>query len=167
MTGSPNGLTRGPDGAIYYSDFDGGHVFRTDDMGQKTQVSTMPLGAANGVLFDADGTLLVLDYNAGVIWRLTLGADHRETGRQRAGMVANAALDGIARDDAGRFYLTDNDAGTLHRTDATFGAQEPLLTGLSSPASIAFGKGALACHDVYVAASGALGVFHGDRAGMP
>ena len=63
--------------------------------------------------------------------------------------------------------MTDNSGGRLLRFDASFGTPTTLLTGISAAANVAFGKGALACTDVYVASSGALGLFNGDSAGTP
>jgi virginiamycin B lyase len=166
--GNPNGVAMGPDGAVYYGDFNTGRVYRVTPAGARTEVTASPVPSANGLLFDADGTLLVLDYFDGTIFRLTLDASMQETGRVMAGAASgNAVLDGIARDDLGRYYVTDNGNGALLRFDAAFGAEETLLTGLPAAANVAFGKGALRCTDVYVASSGSLGLFNGDSAGTP
>ncbi|HEV8322339.1 MAG TPA: SMP-30/gluconolactonase/LRE family protein [Myxococcota bacterium] len=167
VAGTPNGLTMGPDGAVYYGDFNTGQVYRVTPAGVRTQVTTSPVPSANGLLFDPDGTLLVLNYGGGTIWRLTLDASMVETGRVMAGDAGGAMIDGIGRDAMGRYYVTDNSGDRLLRFDASFGNQTPLLTGIGAAANVAFGKGALACTDVYVASSGALGLFHGDSAGTP
>lgn len=171
--GAANGIVVGPDGAVYYSNINNGNVYRIDPAtipGTRTTVTTSQVPAANGLLFEPDGTLLVLAYSNADIWRLTLAAGTMvETGRVLAGSVtlANVALDGIARDEEGRYYLGDNDTGRLLRVDSAFANPEILLTGLPNAANIAFGRGALNCHDVYVASGGDLGLFHGDAAGVP
>jgi sugar lactone lactonase YvrE len=165
--GGANGVTVGPDGAAYYSDFSGGHVYRVDDAGMRTQVTAGTIAQPNGLLFDDDGTLLVLAYGAGQIHRLTLDATMSEVSRSLAGTIAGSRLDGIAKDDAGRYLLTDNGGGRLLRTDGSFGSLEVLVTGVPAAANIAFGKGPLDCTDVYVASSGALGFFESDVSGRP
>lgn len=165
--GSANGLAIAPDGRIAYGDFNGGRVYLVDDAGTRVQVTASAITQANGLLFDDDGTLLVLAYGAGQVWRLSLDASLRETSRVLAGSVAGARLDGIAKDVSGRYYLSDNSGGRLIRTDSSFGSQEVLLTGVSAAANIAFGKGALDCLDVHVASSGNLGFFEADVTGRP
>lgn len=94
---------------------------------------------------------------------------HRDLPRSRAPLVKTVAgsLDGIAKDEGGRFYLGDNGNGRLLRYDAAWGSEEVLLTGIGAAANVAFGKGSLTCTDVYVASSGALGRFAGDMPGRP
>lgn len=165
--GSANGLTIGPDDALYYGDFGGGRVYRVSDAGERTEVTASPVNRANGIFFDDDGTLLVLAYSDAEVWRLTVDAGPVETGRNLVHSVPGAALDGIARDELGRYYLSDNRNGRLLRYDATFANEEVILVGVGAAANIAFGKGALGCHDVYVASSGDLGRFAGDARGRP
>jgi len=165
--GQPNGLTIGPDGALYYSDFGGGAIYRVGDGGVEVdEVTRNALSQPNGLLFDDDGTLLALSYAAGEIWRLTLDGAMTETARASERAV-DAALDGIGMDDLGRIYVTDNGRGRLLRLGADFSGEEELLTGIGQAANVAFGKGALGCEDVYVASGGALGLYHGDTAGRP
>lgn len=166
--GSPNGLTLGPDDAVYYGDFAGGDVYRVDGDGNRTAVSdpNTPFDAPNGVLFDADGTLLVAEYFAGEIWRVTLDANHAETARELLTDDAGRP-DGIARDDEGRYYVTDNGGGRVLRYDASFGNQEILEQNVSAAANMAFGRGALRCTDLYVTSSGAMRVLDVGAAGVP
>lgn len=155
--GSPNGLIIGPNGAPYYSDFGGGHVYRIDAPDQVTRITTSPVPSANGLLFDDDGTLLVLAYREGRVYRLTLNAQGIEEARVRAHTVNGAALDGIAKDTEGRFYLSDNGNGELLRFDGRFRNPETLLRNVGAAANIAFGRGALDCDVAYIASSGTLG----------
>jgi hypothetical protein len=154
--GQPNGLIVGPDEAVYYSDFGGGHVYRLADGGEPAAVTASLMSQPNGLLFDPDGTLLVLEYSKGAVWRLTLDAGMVETDRGLETNIPGSALDGIGRDDSGRYLLTDNGGGRLLRLDATFEHQEVLLTGVSAAANLAFGRGALSCDDIYVTSAGAL-----------
>ena len=97
------------------------------------------------MLFDADGTLLVLEYGSGDIQRLTLDTNHQETGRALAGSV-DGNPDGLARDDQGRYYVTDNSGGEVLRFDAGFTNEQSLLTGVGAAANMAFGRGARRVH---------------------
>ncbi len=166
--GRPNGLTLGPDSAVYYGDFAGGDVYRVDGDGNRTAVSdpNTPFDAPNGVLFDADGTLLVAEYSAGEIWRVTLDANQVETARELLTDDAGQP-DGIARDDEGRYYVTDNGGGRVLRYDATFGNREILQQSVGAAANMAFGRGALRCTDLYVTSSGAMRVLDVGAAGVP
>ena len=166
--GSPNGLTLGPDGAIYYGHFAAsGQVYRVDTAGNRTTVTTATIAQPNGVLFDADGTLLVAMYGTGDMVRLTLDpTTHAETGR--ATIDANSGNpDGLARDVTGRYYVTDNGGGEVLRYDSAFANPDPLLDGVSAAANMAFGRGALACTDLYVTSSGVLRRIDAGAAGLP
>ncbi len=170
--GAANGLVLGPDGALYYSDFSGDRVYRVDSGGERTEVTLSTLDSPNGLLFEPDGTLLVLSYSTGDVLRLTLDGAmvEVEKTRQVAGSLAGANPDGIGRDDAGRYYITDNQAGTgpaLIRVDANFDNPEALLSGIPSAANIAWGRGALDCGHIYVTSSGQMRVFEGDTPGVP
>jgi len=152
--GSPNGLTMGPDGALYYSNFAAtGHVYRVVD-GMRTQVTTMSIRQPNGVAFHRDGSLYVDSYGAGSLIKLTLAAN-RETARETVATNLGSP-DGLAFDATGRIYIGDNSGGRLIRLDADGTNPEVLRTGISAAANIEFGVGALPCTDIYVASGGAL-----------
>lgn len=161
--GSPNGLTMGPDGYLYYSDFSAGRVYRVSGDGMRTVVTTSGIAQANGLAFDAAGNLLVLSYAQGQLFRLTL-TDGQETART---MLAEGlgSSDGLALDAMGNIYVTDQAGRRLVRLSPTGESPEDLLTGLSSPANIEFGVGALPCTDVYVATGGGLRLYQGMVAG--
>jgi sugar lactone lactonase YvrE len=153
--GAPNGLTVGPDGALYYSDFSAGRVMRVEARGAAaTQVTTSGVRGANGVAFDADGTLLVCSYMTGSLFRLTL-ADGVETARATVA-TSLGAPDGVAVDASGDLWVTDNSAGRVLRVNAATGAAEAVSTGISAAASLDFGAGELGCDDLYVASGAAL-----------
>ncbi len=166
--GGANGTIIGPDGVLYYSDFNAGRVYRVPAAETRTEVTATPVPAANGIFFESPTSLLVLAYSAGEIRRLTLDGSMHETARELVTAVpGNPSLDGIARDDLGRWYLGDNGNGELIRLDSSFANPETLLTNVPAAANIVFGKGALVCTDVYVASSGTLGRFIGDAPGTP
>lgn len=152
--GAPNGLTLGPDGAVYASDFGGNRVIRVaTDTGAVSVVTTSAIASANGVAFNDSGELLVGSYADGYIAALTLDADHRETSRR---MVASdlGAVDGLAVATDGTLLATDQSAGPSRpRLIAVDGAGIATLlrAGLTSPANVEFGTGPLNCTDIYVA----------------
>jgi sugar lactone lactonase YvrE len=137
--GGANGLTLGPDGFIYYSDFNGDEVYRVDPSnGDRTAVTDPEedaINSPNGVLFDADGTLLVLSYGGGDVFRLTLEGGV-ETDRVRAGGI-DGNPDGLARDLEGNYYVTDNSGGEVIRFDSDFANPEPILEDTPSAANMA------------------------------
>lgn len=166
--GTPNGLTLGPDGAIYYGHFAAsGQVYRVDTAGNRTTVTTSTIASPNGVLFDGDGTLLVAMYGTGDMVRLSLDpTTHVETGRVT--IDANSGNpDGLARDVQGRYYVTDNGDDEVLRYDTTFANPQSLGTGVGAAANMAFGRGALACTDLYVTSSGAMRRIDAGAAGVP
>ncbi len=166
--GGANGLVVGPDGAVYYSDFSGNQVYRVSDGGDRTAVTTTEIDSPNGLFFESASALLVLSYSAGQVIRLTLDENAEETGRDPIFTDDSTALDGIAQDDRGRFYLGDNGEGRLLRWDpATGDTAEVLLPDVESAANIVFGRGALRCTDVYVASGGSLGRYAADVGGRP
>jgi sugar lactone lactonase YvrE len=154
--GGPNGLTMGPDGALYYSDFSGSHVYRVTgaDAGARTRVTTSTIAQANGVAFHRDGSLYVDSFSAGSLIRLTLVGHVESTRRTIATSLGSP--DGLAFDARDRIYVSDNAGGRLIRLDADGANPEVLRTGISAAANIEFGAGALPCTDVYVASGGAL-----------
>ncbi len=153
--GSPNGLTLGPDGALYWSEFSMGAVMRNDlTGGASTTVTTSPIRGANGIAFADDGSLYVASYATGTLFQLRL-----QRGTEMARATAATGLgspDGVALDQDGNVYVTDNSSGTLLMLPAGGGSPMTLETGVAAAASIEFGAGPLTCTDIYVASSGRL-----------
>ncbi|MCC6878130.1 MAG: hypothetical protein IT378_27705 [Sandaracinaceae bacterium] len=152
--GAPNGLTLGPDGALYVSDFGGGRVLRvTTDTGDVSAVTTSSIPGANGVAFNDAGELFVASFGGGFVAVLTLSADHREVGRRMIGSGLGS-LDGLAVASDGTLLATaQGTARRLMAIDAT-GNATTLLGGLSAPANVELGRGALRCTDIYIATGG-------------
>ena len=147
--GAANGLTIGPDNALWYTDFGSGHVFRVTPDGASTQVTTTPIPQADGIAFGTDGKLYVTQYaSSGGVFRIELAND-METSRMNLVRSGAGGADGLAFDAMGRFYVTAG--GRLTRYEADGSGAMMLLGGLSSAANIEFGVGALPCTDIYVA----------------
>jgi hypothetical protein len=151
--GGPNGLTLGPDGALYFSDFIGGRVMRVALGASEPPTVVARVANANGIAFDDAGRLLVCDYGAGELLRLTLRSGVETARETVANRLGNP--DGVALDRDGTIYVTDNGRGRLLRFEAD-GTTTALLSGVGSAASLDFGAGALDCEDIYVASSGAM-----------
>jgi virginiamycin B lyase len=162
MAGQPNGLTMGPDGALYYTDFANmGNVFRVTAAGMKTMVTTTPLSMPNGLAFGADGALYVDVFQMGAITKLTLAAGVETA---RADFVANglvAAADGLAFDAAGLAYV--GYSGGVSRVSANGKTLTNLAKG--GTANVEFGAGALDCKDIYYVQGGKLARVANDTAG--
>jgi sugar lactone lactonase YvrE len=162
--GQPNGLTMGPDGAVYYSDFSAmGDVYRATPDGTRTKVTTTVLPQANGLAFGPDGALYVDLFTAGSITKLTL-ANGLETARADF-VVKNtvAAADGLAFDAAGNAYV--GFGGGVSRVSADGKTLTNLVKG--GTANVEFGAGALDCKDLYAVAGGKLVRVANDTAGAP
>ena len=153
--GAPNGLTVGPDGNAYFTDFSGGVVYLLDPANRIAPVTDSAFRQPNGVYVDDDGTLLVLSYATGEISRVTLS----EGSASDITVVASisGAPDGITRDADGNYYVSDNVGGTIHRFDARFGNETIVARDIAAAANLVFGRGALTCNTLYVASSGRLG----------
>lgn len=156
---SPNGLTLGPDGALYVSDFGAHVVYRVDVVSGATMtVTTSAIPRANGLAF-APGdpsTLYVLSYADGELLALTLDAAHTEIAR-RVVATSLGSPDGITLDDTNRFYITDNSGGRVIRLEADGTAPTIISTSaVPSAANLEFGVGVLDCHDLYVTSLGAV-----------
>jgi sugar lactone lactonase YvrE len=152
---APNGLTMGTDGAMYYSDFSVGHVYRVDASGTRSRVTSTTIAQANGLAFGSDGALYVDNYHDGTIVKLTLDSNYMESARTTFATNLGSP-DGLAFDADGRVYVTDNVGGRLIRLESDGTGAMILYSGLSAPANIEFGAGALSCTDFYVANGGSL-----------
>lgn len=151
--GAPNGLTMGPDGALYYSDFSAGRVYRLMPGSTPTEVTASPIASANGVMFMDDGTLLVASYATGDLHRLTLSGGAEASRVTFASGLGSA--DGLARDADGNVYVgSQSSGGRLIRLDPTGGSPMTLQMGVSGIANVEFGAGPLDCTDLYITSGG-------------
>ena len=157
-----NGVTLGPDGAVYYSDQTGGHIYRVSPDGVKTRVTATPLVEPNGLAFSADGALLVVSWAGPQVTRLLVSRGV-ETRREIFATLPQAHADGIALDARGRVYVTAS--STLYELSPDGKDVTPL--GRTAGANIDFGAGALACSDMYIAGNGqGLRLFRHDTPGL-
>ena len=153
--GAPNGLAMGPDGSAYFSDFGGGALYRIDPANRVAAVTGTDFRQPNGIYVDDDGTLLVVSYATGEIFRVTL-TDGFASEITRVGAI-DGAPDGITRDADGNHYVSDNAGGTIYRFDARFADETVIARDIGAAANLVFGRGPLRCSTLYVASSGRLG----------
>jgi sugar lactone lactonase YvrE len=155
----PNDLAIGPNGDVYFSDHADNHLYRVDLTGVRSQVTTTPLGLdgdrergnrPSALAFGPTGELFVGTRGWGNIHRITLVAGS-ESARQLFGAFVGWA-NGLAFDQQGRLYVSlyDNERLTdVVRLDPG-GTREEVLAMGGRFSSLAFGRGALSCNDVYV-----------------
>jgi sugar lactone lactonase YvrE len=149
--GEPNGLTMGPDGALYYTDFtDAGAVYRVTRQGVRTKITTAPLAWPNGLAFGPDGALYVDLFKVGAVVKLTLAAGLEAA---RATFVAPGTLpyaDGLAFDSAGNAYVGYGDG--VARVSPDGQSWKRLTRG--GTANVEFGAGAIDRTDLYAVTAG-------------
>jgi len=150
----PNEAVVGPDGAVYFSDSGDGHIHRVSPDGITSIVTASailgPSGPA-GLAFGNHGELYVGVSPDGPIYRINL-VNGVETSRARFGDVV-AWGNGLVVDSAGSLYVSTYSSlgqARVWRVPANGLGATVVLTGASF-GSMAFGRGALDCLDLYVA----------------
>jgi sugar lactone lactonase YvrE len=152
----PNDVAVGPDGNVYVSDQGDGQIYSFTPAGQKTRVTRSPLGVPAeysgpaGLAFAADGTLVVGIKGNVPLVRLTL-AGGLEMVRASFGMV-NEWVNGLAYDERGRLYVAlfnQTETRDVVRLDSDTAVPVPVVKA-GQFSTIAFGRGELDCHDLYV-----------------
>jgi pimeloyl-ACP methyl ester carboxylesterase/sugar lactone lactonase YvrE len=114
----PNGITRGPDGAMYVVNFGNPHVLRVDDSGDVSIVATLP-GESNAHIAFAQGSLFVTRVQTNDIYRVERDGSFRhwagsgDTGTAD-GPIATASLarpNGIATSADGNYLYVNTLVG--------------------------------------------------------
>lgn len=151
LTGGPAyGLAVGPDGLLYVAGGVAEHVVRIDPARpeEATMVTTSPIGGSlRGLRFEPSGTLLVASGALGTITRLVLAAGV-EVDRD---LVTTFPLpSSMALDAEGRIYVTSEGGGIIARMLPDGSGIETVRSRLSGPDGLDFGRGALACDELYV-----------------
>jgi sugar lactone lactonase YvrE len=153
-----NDVVVGPDDRVYFSRQSDRHVYAfTPPTGPAFAVTTSTIGAAAAdqapaaLAFGPDGALYVGMRKGGPILRLTLDpVTRRETGRAAYGTVTGWG-NGLAFDQSGRLYVALYDDELMERVVRVGpGGNEDVETN-GRFASMAFGRGPLDCHDLYIA----------------
>jgi sugar lactone lactonase YvrE len=153
----PNDVAVGFDGRVYVSDQGDSQIHSFTSTGDRTTVTGSAIGKRTdytgpaGLAFALDGRLVVGVKGSVPLLRLSIGADGKETGRQSFGTVSEWA-NGVAIDERGRIYVALYDQSLTKdvvRLDSDAAAPVPVVKA-GHFSSMAFGRGALDCHDLYV-----------------
>jgi sugar lactone lactonase YvrE len=161
--GAPNGLTMGPDGALYYSDYQpAGDIWRVTADGARAKVTSSTLPRPNGVAFGPDGALYVDLYELGAVTRLTL-AGGKETARADFIPSGLDKADGIAFDAAGNVYIGWGEGVSRATPDGKS------LTKLAkgTTANVEFGAGAIPTNHLYAVTEKKIVLIPNDLGGGP
>jgi hypothetical protein len=165
-----NDLALDAAGTIYFS---GSQSIYRVVQGQAVVISVDPVGdlakdqGPGGLAFGADGSLIIGIRKGGPIIRLTL-ASGVEGGRTTFGSF-DGWVNGLALDRSGRLYagMYDLTVNTSVMRIEPDGLTSAPVAGGGRFASLAFGRGPLDCHDLYVAnVGGAMVRVHTDTPGL-
>ena len=105
---SPEDLARGPDGALYWTDDDGGGLWRLGEGGARKVAATASLTSSEGLAAAPGGAMLVGAGKAGRI--LMVGRD----GRSAPLPLRIAKPESMAFDGEGNLYIADNEDDILY-----------------------------------------------------
>jgi len=140
---NPNYLTATPGGALLVSDDMDDKIYELTLDGQ-LRVWLDGIASPNGMVYAPDYSAL---YVAGCftkdspIYRIVLAQDGAPLSFSViANLEALSFPDGLALDENGMLYVAANGRGKIVRIDPAAGSQETVASGLTTPASIAFGK---------------------------
>ena len=166
----PNDLAVDGEGNVYFSERGDGKIHRVTPAGARNEVTPSSLGPQNspgGLAFGPDGALYAGTFN-GPIMRIEL-AGGVERSRAPWGDFMDRA-NGLAFDARGRLYVgtfSPTDDALLVRIDDGEGGPVEIQEGPHF-SSMAFGRGALDCRDLYVALpSGPMRRIETDTPGSP
>jgi sugar lactone lactonase YvrE len=148
----PNEAVVGPDGAVYFTDKGDARIHRVSPDGITSIVTPGAIpGSPAGLAFGNQGELYVGVSPDGPIYQLNL-LDGVEVNRVRFGDLV-AWGNGLVVDRAGRLYVSTYSLlgqGRVWRVPASGLGATAVLSGAGF-GSMAFGRGALDCLDLYVA----------------
>ncbi len=155
-----NDLTLDSAGEVYFSRQSDRHIYRVGLQGVAMRVTRDPLGgpapqqSPAGLAFGPDGSLFVGLKNGGRIHRIAL-ASGNEASRTTFGAFEGWA-NGLAFDSRGRLYVGvyDGSADTQVIRLEPDGTNPTEVVSGGRFASLAFGRGTLDCHDLYIADPG-------------
>jgi sugar lactone lactonase YvrE len=166
----PNDLAIDSAGNVYFSERGDGKIHRVTPAGARNEVTPTSIGRQNspgGLAFGLDGALYAGTFN-GPIMRIELDGGV-ERSRAPWGAFSDRA-NGLAFDARGRLYVgtfSSTDEARLVRIDDSEGDPVEIQSGPHF-SSLAFGRGALDCRDLYVAVpSGPMRRIQTDAPGAP
>ncbi len=111
-----------------------GQVLRVSTSGTVMEVLTQGMVRPTGAAFAPDGSLIVPDENAGIVYRVRLG------GNGSREQIARLSLpDDVAVDNAGNVYVTSLGDHSIHRIDTVTGADTRVYGNIGDPQGILLG----------------------------
>jgi sugar lactone lactonase YvrE len=131
---SPDDLTFGPDGSLYWTAFFTGEIGRLTPSGQKITVARLGPGV-NAIAFSPDGRLFVArDFLADDLWEV----DPEGVAAPRLVAAGLGGLNAMAFGPDGQLYGPLWFLGQVARVDVTTGARTAVATGLGTPSAVKF-----------------------------
>jgi sugar lactone lactonase YvrE len=150
----PSDLVVDRNGDVYFSERGDGKIHRVTPDGVRNEVTPERVGDQNSpgaLVFGPDGALYVGSFN-GPVFRIELSAGVERNRSPWGGFIGRA--NGMAFDGRGRLYVgtyvTGGGEAQLVRVDGADADPVELREGPHF-SSLAFGRGALDCKDLYVA----------------
>ena len=119
-------------GELYASSITDGVVWQIDIEGNAS-IYTQGLGSSTSLVFRGDD-LFVADYSGGRIWQILPDG----TPVQYASSLILDEPSGLAFNEAGELFVSDDDTGMIHRISADGESSEIFVEGLLGPAGIIF-----------------------------
>ena len=132
-----NGICHDDQGFIFVSDFSNQRIYRISPAGNSSNIMASNLvQSPNGMYYDQPNNRIIF-----VNW----GSNARIKSMSLADSTVSTLvttsygnLDGIIRDNAGRFYVSSWSVSGIVRYDADFQNPEIIFTGMSQPADIGY-----------------------------
>ena len=128
---SPVGITAGPNGNLWFTEYNGNRIARITPLGVVTEFSTgISAGASpNGITLGPDGNLWFTETGGNRIGRITPAGVVTE---YSAGITANASPYGIREGPDGNLWFTETSANRIGRITAGIVGAQPVFISAES-----------------------------------
>jgi hypothetical protein len=130
-----NGITHDNNGSLFVSDFSNQRIYRVSIEGQTSNLMVSGLGQSpNGMDYDEENNRIIF-----VNWGGAAPIKAMSLADSSVTVIASTSYsncDGIARDNAGSYYVSSWGVNGIVKFDSNFANPEVVYTGLSQPADI-------------------------------
>lgn len=141
---NPNFIIYSPQDTLLVSDNMANIIYEVSAGGVLTEWLN-PIQSPNGMVYAPDRQALYVAGTFAVnspVYRIDLDAAGEPTGVEEIAQLDALGLpDGIAMDENGILYVTENSLGKIVRVNPNGGETEVVAEGMLTPASMAFGRG--------------------------